>query len=82
MDKDYQEYRKKVVEFLKEYKENVSEHIIDIIVSVCMTRDKVRIGGSFVQAIVNNHLYETILRADADCQKNLRIIAIARQNCY
>jgi hypothetical protein len=82
MESIYLEYRKRVIEFLKEYKEYVSDHIIDVIVSVCMTRDKVRTGGSFVQAVVNNHLYEAVLRADADCEKNLRIITISTQNCY
>jgi hypothetical protein len=82
MENQYLEYRKRVIEFLKEHQEYVSDHIVDVIVSVCMTRDNVRTGGSFVQAVVNNHLYEAVLRADADYQKNLRIITISTQNCY
>jgi len=78
----YALYREKAIEFAKSYNEQVSDHIIDVIVSVCMTRDKVRIGGSFVQAVVNNHLHEAISRADADCLKNLRIITLSRFYCY
>jgi hypothetical protein len=79
---DYLIYREKAIEFAKAYKENVSDHIIDVMASVCMTRDNVRIGGSFAQAIVNNHLHEAISRADADCLKNLRIITLARFYCH
>ena len=78
----YALYREKAIEFAKSYNEQVSDHIIDVIVSVCMTRDKVRIGGSFVQAVVNNHLHEAISKADADCLKNLRIITLSRFYCY
>jgi len=78
----YALYREKAIEFVKSYNEQVSEHIIDVIVSVCMTRDNVRTGGSFVQAVVNNHLYEAISRADTDCLKNIRIITLSRHYCY
>ena len=85
MEKDYQEiylnYRKKCTEFAKAYNEKVSDHVIDVMVSVCMTRDKCRAGGSFVQAVVNNNLHEAISRADTDCLKNLRIITLARHYC-
>jgi len=78
----YALYREKAIEFAKSYNEQVSDHIINIMVSVCMTRDNVKIGGSFVQAVVNNHLHEAISKADADCLKNLRIITLSRFYCY
>jgi hypothetical protein len=67
--------------FVKRYEVEVSEHIIDVIVSVMMTRDKVWTGGSFVEAIVANNLRDAISRADSDCQNNLRIIVLACHNC-
>ena len=44
-----------------------------------MTRDKVLQGGSFVEAVVANNLFQAVSRADADVVKNLRIIALAYQ---
>jgi hypothetical protein len=75
-------YREAVIHFLNRYDEQVSEHIIDVMISVMMTRDNVLQGGSFVQAVVGNNLKETISRADADCSKNIRIITICSQHCY
>lgn len=70
-------------DFVKRYDVEVSDHIIDIIVSVMRTRDGIHpMGGSFVQAIVNNDLYDAVTRGDNDCIKNLKIIAIALRNCY
>jgi hypothetical protein len=75
-------YREAVIHFLNRYDEQVSEHIIDVMISVMMTRDNVLQGGSFVQAVVGNNLKETISRADTDCSKNIRIITICSQHCY
>jgi hypothetical protein len=78
-EKIYQTVR----DFVSGYNVEVSDHIIDIIVSVIRTRDGIHpIGGSFVQAIVNNDLYDAVTRGDNDCIKNLKIIAIARRNCF
>jgi len=86
MNNDWQEtrdsYRQAVVHFLNRYNEQVSEHIIDVMISVMMTRDNVLQGGSFVQAIVGNNLREAINRADADCSNHLKIITICAHNCY
>lgn len=69
--------------FVSNYETTVSEHIIDIIVSVMRTRDGVGpMGGSFVQAIVDNDLFEAVSRADQDCLKNIRIIVAAKRNCH
>ena len=71
-------------DFVKKYeKENVREHIIDIIVSVIRTRDGIGYpGGSFVQCVVDNDLYGAIVRADSDCLKNIKLITLSRNNCF
>lgn len=75
-------YRTSVVHFVNRYNEQVSEHIIDIMISVMMTRDNVLQGGGFVEAVVANNLKESISRADTDCIKNLRIITLCCSFCY
>jgi citrate lyase synthetase len=75
-------YRMAAVHFADRYGETVSEHVIDVMISVMMTRDKVLQGGSFVQAVVANDLKESISRADTDCGKNLRIITLCANFCY
>ena len=75
-------YKEAVIHFLNRYNEQVSDHIIDVMISVMMTRDKVLQGGSFVQAVVANDLKESISRADTDCGKNLRIITLCANFCY
>jgi hypothetical protein len=86
MDNNWQEtrdsYRQAVVHFLNRYNEEVSEHIIDVMISVMMTRDNVLQGGSFVQAVVANNLKESISRADTECGKHLRIISLCCSFCY
>lgn len=79
---DYQKQRQIYVEAAKEHlhdygTSDYSDHIVDIIVSVMMTRDGIMQGGGFVQAIVNNDLRGAIGRADDDCTKHLRVIALA-----
>ena len=75
-------YREAVLHFLNRYNEEVSEHIIDVMISVMMTRDNVLQGGSFVQAVVANNLKESISRADTECGKHLRIISLCCSFCY
>ena len=75
-------YREAVLHFLNRYNEQVSEHIIDVMISVMMTRDNVLQGGSFVQAVVANNLKESISRADTECGKHLRIISLCCSFCY
>lgn len=75
-------YRAAVVHFANRYNEEVSEHIIDVMISVMMTRDNVLQGGSFVQAVVANNLRESISRADTECGNNLRIITLCANFCY
>jgi phage portal protein BeeE len=58
-------------------------HIISIISSVMMTRDKRGIrGGGFVQSVVNNDLYGAISKADTQCYQNLKVIVSANQHSF
>ena len=75
-------YEKRAIEFAKEWQEEVSDHIIDVIISVMFTRDKVQDGGSFVQSVCNNDLYQAVCRADKDCINHLKLITLAKHNCH
>lgn len=72
-------YLKRAKEFAAQYQVEVSDHILDVMASVMMTRDNVRQGGSFVQCVVNNDLYGAISRADHSCLANLKIIVLAKE---
>lgn len=80
----YDQYKKKAAEFAKNYQVTISDHILDIMVSVMMTRDKVMLGGSFVQAVVNNDLFSAVSRADQEVsqQFNFRLIVMTNQYCF
>lgn len=89
-DQTLSKYTEAVKKFAVDYKDSadhpadqqVSDHIIDVMVSVCMTRDGIRNGGSFVQAVVNNNLLEAISRADKEVLRKLRIITLAKHYCH
>lgn len=72
-----QKYWDRAKEFAQSYGVSASEHIIEVMGSAMMTRDKVMMGGSFVQAVVDNNLAEAINRADPACLANIRIIVLA-----
>ena len=62
---------------------NVSEHILDIMVSIMCTRDKSSYaGGGFVEAVVANNLYLALSRADTDCRNNIYLLAMCKANCF
>ena len=78
-----EQYRERAIQFAKEWNEDVSEHIIDIMVSIMATRDKTSYaGGGFVQAVVTNNLYLAMSRADMDCRKNLFLLTMCNMNCH
>jgi hypothetical protein len=77
-----EKYQQRAIKFAEEWKEEVSDHIIDVIVSVMFTRDKIQEGGSFVQSVCNNDLYQAVSRADSDCIKHLKLITLAKYNCH
>lgn len=75
--------RERAIQFAKEWREDVSEHILDIMVSIMVTRDKSSYaGGGFVQAIVDNDLYLSVSRADSECSKHLKLLAMCKYNCF
>jgi len=62
---------------------NVSEHIMDVMVSIMCTRDKTsHAGGGFVQAVVANDLYLALSRADTDCRNNIFLLTMCKANCF
>ena len=78
-----EQYRERAIEFAKEWQIEVSDHIIDIMVSIMATRDKSSYaGGGFVQAVVDNNLYLAMSRADSDCRNNIFILTMCNANCY
>ena len=76
---DYQRYKKVAAEFAKRYEAEVSDHIIDVMTSVMLTRDNIQRGGSFAQAIVRNDLYDAISRADSECIHHIKIITLTNK---
>lgn len=78
-----EQYRERAIEFAKEWQIEVSDHIIDIMVSIMATRDKSSYaGGGFVQAVVDNNLYLAMSRADSDCRNNIFLLTMCNMNCY
>lgn len=82
MNKTYNAYKDAVVRFLNDYEETASNHIIEIMISVMMTRDNLIQGGSFVQAVVSNDLRKAVTRADKECTAHLKIITLCANDCY
>jgi len=76
--------RERAIEFAKEWGyENVSNHILDIMVSIMCTRDKSSYaGGGFVDAVIANNLYLAMSRADTDCRNNIFLLTMCRMNCF
>jgi hypothetical protein len=70
-------YQERAKEFAKSYGENVSDHIAYVMASAMMTRDNVLQGGGFVEAVVENDLFQAISRADPAVLANIRIIVLA-----
>lgn len=78
-----EEYRERAIQFAKEWDTEVSNHILDIMVSIMCTRDKSSYaGGGFVEAVVANNLYLAMSRADTDCRKNIFILTMCKANCF
>jgi hypothetical protein len=76
--------RERATKFAIEYGfPNVSEHILDIMVSIMCTRDKSSYpGGGFVEAVIANNLYLAMSRADTDCRNNIFLLTMCRMNCF
>ena len=76
--------RERAIQFAKEWGyENVSDHILDIMVSIMCTRDKSSYaGGGFVEAVVANNLYLSMSRADSECRNNIFLWTMCNMNCH
>lgn len=81
--KTTEQYKDRVIEYIEnnEYTD-VSTHMINLLVSVMMTRDKVLKGGSFVSAVVDNDLKMAIRYGDSESIKHLKLLVNICHNCY
>ena len=79
-----EQYRERAIKFVNEWGHaDVSEHILDIMVSIMCTRDKSSYaGGGFVEAVVANNLYLALSRADTDCRNNIFLLTMCKANCF
>lgn len=68
--------------FAKKWQRDVNDHVINIIASVMMARDGVVPGGHFVQAIIDNNLYEAVRRADSEVLQELKLITLAHSQAF
>lgn len=78
-----EKYRERAVQFAKEWQTEVTEHNLDIMVSIMATRDKTSYtGGGFVEAVVANNLYQAASRADGDNLRVLKLLVMCNANCF
>ncbi len=73
-------YKKSVIEFASSWKAELSEHQIDTMISAMLHRDKIQVGGGFVEAVANNDLYNAISRADIENFSNLKLVTLCYRN--
>lgn len=84
-DETRKKYEQAAVRHLKGYSDKYgvpSEHIINIVVSIMMTRDDVMQGGGFVQAVCSNNLRSALSKADTDCINWILPIAWSYEHAY
>ena len=78
--------RERAIQFANEWKSefpDVTEHTINMMVSIMCTRDKSSYaGGGFVEAVCENNLYQAISRADSSNLKVLKLLTLCHRNCY
>ncbi|MEY4572184.1 MAG: hypothetical protein RLZ10_1410 [Bacteroidota bacterium] len=76
--------RKKYVDLVHEksidYRWDLPSHVVDVMVSLLMTRDEVWVGGDFVQSVLSNNLGNAVRRADDVIVNYLKHMVIARDN--
>ena len=79
-------YRERAIQFANEWKSEfpiVTDHNIEMIVSIMATRDKTSYpGGGFVDAICSNDLFGAVTRADSSNIKVIKLLALAHRQCY
>lgn len=64
------------------YRWTLSKHVLDVMKSVLMTRDKVWFGGDGVESIINNNLRQCINYCDDEIVRHLKELVIARDNFF
>jgi hypothetical protein len=78
--------RERAIQFAKDWESefpNVTDHNIEMMVSIMCTRDKSSYpGGGFVEAVCANNLYQAISRADSSNLKVLKLLVLCHRNCY
>ena len=78
--------RERAIQFAKEWESEfpiVTDHNIEMMVSIMCTRDKSSYaGGGFVEAVVANNLYLAMSRADTNCRNNIFLLTMCRMNCF
>jgi hypothetical protein len=78
--------RKQYVDLVEEraidYRWDLPSHVVDVMTSLLMTRDKIWVGGDFVQAVISNNLREAVLRADDVIVNHIKHMVIARDNFH
>lgn len=78
-----EKYRERAIQFAKEWETEVTDHNLDIMVSIMATRDKSSYpGGGFVEAVVANNLYQAVSRADGSNLKVLKLLVMCNANCF
>jgi len=81
-----EQYRARAIEFIDNWKIEfpvVSEHNIDTMVSIMVTRDKTSYaGGGFVEAVCANDLVGAVTRADSDNLRVIKLLALTNKQCY
>ena len=81
-----EKYRERAIQFANEWKSefpNVSDHNIEMMVSIMATRDKTSYpGGGFVEAVCSNDLFGAVTRADSSNIKVIKLLSLAYKQCY
>jgi hypothetical protein len=81
-----EQYRERAIQFANEWKSefpNVSDHNIEMMVSIMATRDKTSYpGGGFVEAVCSNDLVGAVTRADSDNIRVIKLLALTHKQCY
>jgi hypothetical protein len=65
----------------QETEEN-KKHLIQIIRSIMLHRDKIMMGGSFVHYLIENDLINAVCKADSICYKHIKLLVLAKKYCY
>ena len=77
-----EQYLDLVMEKCITYRWTLSNHVLDIMKSVLMTRDRVWHGGSGVNSIIGNDLKQCINYCDDEIVRHLKELVIARDNFF